>query len=124
MANRLLVLVFVVLAVATAGAQTPTQLPPSRPADASAGQTNARDLVLRKTNPTANPERSVPRGYALVVGIAKYQKLADDKQLQFPESDAESMYRVLISPTGGSFQSENVHFLKGPAATHQHQARA
>jgi tetratricopeptide (TPR) repeat protein len=118
MANRLLVLVFVVLAVATAGAQTPTQLPPSRPADASAGQTNARDLVLRKTNPTANPERSVPRGYALVVGIAKYQKLADDKQLQFPESDAESMYRVLISPTGGSFQSENVHFLKGPAATY------
>ena len=59
----------------------------------------------------------MPRGYALIVGIAQYQNLDASKQLQFPESDAEAMYRVLISHEGGAFPAENVHFLKGSQAT-------
>ncbi len=59
----------------------------------------------------------VPRGYALIIGISKYQKLDESLNLQFPESDAEAVYRVLISQEGGAFPAENVHFLKGPQAT-------
>src|SRR5439155_7775133 len=36
---------------------------------------------------------------------------------RFPERDAESMYRVLISHEGGAFAAENVHLLKGEQAT-------
>ena len=59
----------------------------------------------------------MPRGYALVVGVAQYKNLDASKQLQFPESDAESMYRVLINHEGGAFPAENVHLLKGSQAT-------
>ena len=60
---------------------------------------------------------AVPRGYALIIGISKYQKLDESLNLQFPESDAEAIYRVLISKEGGAFPAENVHFLKGAQAT-------
>jgi tetratricopeptide (TPR) repeat protein len=83
------------------------------------GQEKPRDLVL--TGPKGDPIKprpaGVPRGYALIVGIAQYQNLTPDKQLQFPESDAEAMYRVLINREGGSFPAENVKFLKGSQAT-------
>jgi uncharacterized caspase-like protein/tetratricopeptide (TPR) repeat protein len=85
-------------------------------APAEAAQTRQRDLVLdsgqRPRLPTA-----VPRGYAVIVGIAQYKNLDASKQLRFPESDAEAMYRVLINHEGGSFPPENVHFLKGRDAT-------
>lgn len=75
-----------------------------------------RDLILAPARPT--PVRDgVPRGYALIVGVAQYKNLDASKQLQFPESDAESMYRVLINHEGGAFPAENVHFLKGADAT-------
>lgn len=75
-----------------------------------------RDLVLVPAKPT--PARDgVPRGYAVIVGVANYKNLDADRQLQFPESDAESMYRVLINHEGGAFPAENVHFLKGADAT-------
>ncbi len=74
-----------------------------------------RDLVLAKK---ATPERmGVPRGYALIVGVAQYKNLDAARQLRFSESDAEAMYRVLINNEGGAFPAENVHFLKGPEAT-------
>ncbi|MBI4472066.1 MAG: caspase family protein [Acidobacteria bacterium] len=60
---------------------------------------------------------SVPRGYALIIGISNYQNLQASAQLQFPESDAEALYRVLISHEGGAFPPENVHILKGKEAT-------
>ena len=72
-----------------------------------------RDLVLDKSVRTAG----VPRGYALVVGIAHYQNLDPARQLQFPESDAEAVYRVLIAREGGAFPAENVHVLTGSQAT-------
>lgn len=89
------------------------QVPPGNP-QVPAG----RDLVLVKPKPPATPDRiGVPRGYAVVIGISQYQNLEASKQLQFPESDAEAMYRVLINREGGSFPPENVHFLKGEQAT-------
>lgn len=80
-----------------------------------------RDLKLEREEPappSAAPVKpSIPRSYALVVGIGKYQKLPESGQLQFPEQDAESIYSVLISPEGGNFRAENVHRLIGSRAT-------
>ena len=73
-------------------------------------------MLAPKTKPLET-QTAVPRGYALVVGIANYQNLDASKQLRYPESDADSFYRVLISHVGGAFPAENVHFLKGPQAT-------
>ena len=56
---------------------------------------------------------SIPRSYALVVGISEYQNLPD-RSLQFAVRDAESIYAILISPDGGSFRAQNVHKLIGP----------
>ncbi|TPW09088.1 MAG: peptidase C14, caspase catalytic subunit p20, partial [Acidimicrobiaceae bacterium] len=92
-------LLFVLLASVTLGAQ---QAP--------------RDLILVPAKP-APVRDGVPRGYALIVGVAQYQNLDASKQLQFSESDADSMYRVLINHEGGAFPAENVHFLKGADAT-------
>lgn len=77
-----------------------------------------RDLVLDgpAVARSAGPE-TVPRGYALVVGISRYRNIPADQQLTYPESDAERMYRVLISQAGGAFPAENVHLLLGPKAT-------
>src|SRR2546422_8057272 len=44
----------------------------------------------------------IPRGYAVVIGVAKYQHLTDAQQLMFAERDAEAIYSVLISPEGTS----------------------
>jgi tetratricopeptide (TPR) repeat protein len=96
-------------------------------APAKGGQTG-RDLVLEpdpkpdlKAEPAGAGKRpipaGVPRGYALVVGVSQYKNLDQSKQLQFPESDAESIFRVLINREGGSFPAENVHLLKGSQAT-------
>jgi tetratricopeptide (TPR) repeat protein len=58
----------------------------------------------------------VPRGYAVVIGIAGY-RMAGVAPLQYPETDAEAIYRVLISQQGGAFPAENVHKLLGKDAT-------
>jgi tetratricopeptide (TPR) repeat protein len=106
------VTVTVLLLVATAAAagapvHAQTQ-PPEKP----------RDLVLETPGDKSKlPPGTVPRGYALVIGVAQYKNLEPSKQLQFPESDAESIYRILINHEGGSFPAENVHFLKGRQAT-------
>ena len=82
-------------------------------------KTKERDLKLERDEavlPAAPAKPSIPRSYALVVGIAKYDKLPESGQLQFPERDAESIYSVLISPEGGNFRAENVHRLIGSKA--------
>ena len=88
-----------------------------RQAPASGNQT-PRDLILAPSNKPLQARSGVPRGYALIVGISNYQNLDQSKQLRFPESDAEAMYRVLINNRGGAFPAENVHFLKGSQATY------
>jgi tetratricopeptide (TPR) repeat protein/uncharacterized caspase-like protein len=81
-----------------------------------------RDLKIEKDEaPPPAPKKAgpvqIPRSYALVVGVAKYQNLPDKLQLQYSERDAESIYSILISPEGGNFRAENVHVLIGPKAT-------
>ena len=83
-------------------------------------QPQQRDLKVEKEPPPAAPKPAgvtIPRSYALVVGIAKYQSLPDKLQLQYAERDAEAIYSILISPEGGNFRAENVHKLTGAKAT-------
>ena len=90
---------------ALAWAQTPT--PPDK----------GRDLKLDKGADVKPVAVTVPRSYALVIGISQYKNLPATGQLQFPERDAESMYGVLISAEGGQFPAQNVRKLIGPQAT-------
>lgn len=86
------------------------------PAWGFAQKANSRDLKYEE-NPPANASVAVPRGYALIVGIANYKNLPEKSQLQFSERDADAMYSILISPEGGNFHAENVHRLTGAKAT-------
>jgi tetratricopeptide (TPR) repeat protein len=79
-------------------------------------QQKSRDLKYEEDRPAA-PQVAIPRGYALVVGIAKYKNLPPKAQLDYAERDAESVYSVLINPEGGNFRAENVHRLIGAKAT-------
>jgi tetratricopeptide (TPR) repeat protein len=85
--------------------------------DKQAPAQTPRDLILAPSNKPLQVRSGVPRGYALIVGVSNYKNLDESKQLRFPESDAEAMYRVLINNEGGAFPAENVHFLKGSQAT-------
>jgi tetratricopeptide (TPR) repeat protein len=80
-----------------------------------------RDLKFEKDEPKQSPVAaktpSIPRSYALIIGIAGYEKLPENAQLKFSERDAESIYSILISPEGGNFRAENVRKLIGPQAT-------
>lgn len=81
-------------------------------------QDKERDVVLEKIPSKTGPANvTVPRSYALVVGISQYKNLPAEGQLQFPERDAESIYTVLISAEGGQFPAQNVHKLIGSQAT-------
>src|ERR1700680_430938 len=79
-------------------------------------QQKSRDLKYEEDRPAQAPV-AIPRGYALVVGIAKYKNLPAKAQLDYAERDAESVYSVLINPEGGNFRAENVHKLVGAKAT-------
>ena len=84
---------------------------------ADAGQTvQDRTLTLQKATPEAR-QGGVPRGYALVIGVSRHENLDEQLQLKFAESDAEAIYRLLISHEAGSFPPENVHKLIGREAT-------
>ncbi len=102
-------LMFIFLLAAVASAAHP---------QAPAGQTQ-RDLRIEKETPAAPPAEApaIPRGYALIVGVANYGNLPAKFQLHYPERDAEAMYSILISPEGGNFPAENVHKLIGAGAT-------
>ena len=79
--------------------------------------TRERDLVLERTTPREAPQSGVPRGYALIIGISTYTNLDAARQLQFAQSDAETVYRTIISQEAGAFPAENVHVLMGQRAT-------
>src|SRR5581483_6517696 len=76
----------------------------------------SRDLLVHKLAPK-QLSNTVPRGYALIIGISKYENLDPAENLRFPESDAQGIYRVLISKEAGALPSENVHLLVGSQAT-------
>ncbi len=60
---------------------------------------------------------AVPRGYALVIGVGQYPNLPADKQLDYAESDAEAVSRILLSNEGGNIPPENLRKLIGRDAT-------
>ena len=78
--------------------------------------TRQRDLYTEEARPPA-PRPSIPRSYALVVGISNYRSLKPEQQLRFAERDAEAMFSILISTEGGNFPAENVRLLTGSKAT-------
>ncbi len=100
-------LTILLLALAAQGLGSQSAVPPI--------ETQSRDLIVRKAEPAK--VLTVPRGYALVVGVSKYKNLDPKSYLLYAETDAESIYRVLISKEGGAFPPENVHKLIGPEAT-------
>jgi hypothetical protein len=75
-----------------------------------------RNLKVGDIRNNGAPPTRVPRGYAVVIGTANYSA-AEVAPLQFPETDAEAIYRVLISQNGGAFPAEHVHKLLGKDAT-------
>ena len=80
-------------------------------------QSRSRDLLFETGDAENGPPLTMPRGYALVIGVGEYRDLDESQQLQFAESDAEAMYRVLISHEGGAFPPEHVRMLTGEQAT-------
>lgn len=83
-------------------------------------QKQQRDLRYEDEKPAAPAKTeviSIPRSYALIIGVAQYQNLPAEAQLKYSERDAEAIYSILISPEGGNFRAENVHKLVGPRAT-------
>ena len=89
----------------------------------SAQQKKERDLKYEKdpsttaAKPAAGGAVTIPRSYALIVGVANYKNLPAQAQLLYSERDAEAIFSILISPEGGNFHIENVHKLTGARAT-------
>jgi tetratricopeptide (TPR) repeat protein len=101
-------LVFTIAAAAALLAQAPPQDP-----------LGSRDIKIKRlASPTELGQQiRTPRGYALVVGVGNYKNLPKEEALRFAESDAEAVYRTLISQEGGRMEPENVRKLIGPKAT-------
>jgi uncharacterized caspase-like protein/tetratricopeptide (TPR) repeat protein len=110
-----LLLALISLAGASAQAPAPQTAPPAttvQPGDST------RDLKpVRPDLPVTGTTTSVPRSYALVIGIAHYQSLPASAQLKYPDRDAEAIYTTLISQEGGDFPAEHVHVLTDSQAT-------
>jgi len=95
---------------------------PGNYAAAQPAQPKQRDLKIENIEKAEAPPApaktpTVPRSYAVIVGISSYRNLGKDLQLQYAERDAQSIYTILISPEGGNFKAENVHMLTGAKAT-------
>ena len=110
------------VAVGMAAGQQPASTPPpaaTTPAQSAPAQDQNRDLNFKKDTkrPPGEVTVKIPRSYALVIGISKYENLPPEAQLEYPDRDAESVYTVLISAEGGQFPAENVHKLINENAT-------
>lgn len=82
------------------------------------GEAQKRDLkTVMESGEVVSRTVTIPRSYALVVGIGPYGKLPRESWLEYSERDADAIYRILISPEGGNFRAENVHRLIGKDAT-------
>lgn len=77
-----------------------------------------RGLSIRKTVTEENQDSThIPVGYAVVIGVSRYENLDEKSYLRFAETDAGAVYRALISSEAGAFPAENVHLLTGRQAT-------
>lgn len=110
--GALFLALFPAMGVSAAAQQSAVPLPGA----VAQPQPETRDLktvdLTRKNLPV-----SIPRSYALVIGIAKYKNLPDSAQLAYPNRDAQDIYTTLISAEGGQFPAENVHELIDEKAT-------
>ena len=89
------------------------------------GSPQGRDITVMKLG---SPEQlksqpTIPRGYAVVIGISNYKNLPREANLTYPERDAENIYNTLISKEGGNIEFENVKKLTGPEATEPRSAQ-
>jgi len=117
---RSLLLTFALFAFLSVGLAA--QAPPPAPAQPTpTADSNQRDLVIAKDKTAgqsiAPASVTIPRSYALVVGISHYKNLPAKAQLQYPDRDAADMYTALISASAGQFPPENVHKLIDDQAT-------
>ena len=80
----------------------------------------ARDVSIVDLNPAAlKTPPSIPRGYAVVIGISNYKNLGPTHNLLYAETDAQKLYAALLSKEAGNMEFENVKRLIGPEATLQ-----
>ncbi len=100
----------------TAQSSNPTPGPTPGQASSQAPAQASRDIKTIGPAATAKPI-VIPRSYALVIGVSKYQNLPATAQLEYPDRDAEAIYTTLISSEGGQFPAENVHKLINEKAT-------
>jgi tetratricopeptide (TPR) repeat protein len=102
-------LLCLILASVAVPAQTPAKKDPL----------GGRGMSVERTPTHAQAQGpvSIPRGYALIVGVAKFQNLDPRDFLTYSESDAQAVQRVVVSKEGGNIAPENVHTLIGPRAT-------
>jgi len=66
----------------------------------------------------------VEHRYALIVGIEHYNEAQHFIPLSLAQADARSLYELLIDPERGGWQTENVIYLTGDAATREEQIAA
>jgi len=82
---------------------------------------NERDLRIEKIEKDGGEPAaatvSIPRSYAVVIGVSKYRNLPRESQLAYAEPDAQMIFKVLISKEGGAFPAGNVHMLTDEKAT-------
>ena len=113
-------LALLALSALTAAAQSPASpAPPASQASPAVDQQTSganRDLSVTQKKPGSKTV-TIPRSYAVVIGVAAYKNLPPGAQLAFPNRDAEDIYAALISPEGGQFPAENVHKLINERAT-------
>ncbi len=112
----LMALCFVLAQLYPALAAQTTPPPPATPPPAQSPASASRDIKTIGPASQAKPV-TIPRSYALVIGISKYKNLPASAQLEYPDRDAESIYTTLISSEGGQFPAENVHKLINDQAT-------
>ena len=75
-------------------------------------QRQQRDLRYENEKPAAEAKPAavtIPRSYALIIGVAQYQNLPAEAQLRYSERDAEAIFSILIFPEGANFFAYNVH---------------
>ncbi|HTP88069.1 MAG TPA: tetratricopeptide repeat protein [Bryobacteraceae bacterium] len=107
-----------ILCILAAGLLAFAQTPPPKK-----DQLGGRGMTIERTpQKPAEPTKpagpvSIPKGYALIVGVAKFQNLDPRDFLNYTESDAEAVERVIVSKEGGNIAPENVHALIGSRAT-------
>ena len=116
--SRIRAVALLAMLSAAMGAQSAPQQAPTQqvPAQQVPAQTPSRDL--KTVGPAAKTASvSIPRSYALVIGVSQYKNLPESAQLAYPNRDAEDIYTTLISSEGGQFPAENVHKLINERAT-------